>query len=78
MVNFVGCTNGISGGIKEVGGTLPLSPRNGRGHNSCPGVFIALLSLYGACIFDDGIAFDNQWRNEQDASARLIQNTLSK
>jgi hypothetical protein len=58
-VDFVGCVNGISGGIKEVGGALPLSPRNGRGHDGCPGVFIALSSLYGARIFDDGIAFDN-------------------
>jgi hypothetical protein len=76
--DFVGCTNGISGGIKEVGRVLPLLPCNGRGHNSCPGVFIAPLSLYGVCIFNDGIAFDNQQRNEQDASARLVWNTLSK
>jgi hypothetical protein len=68
-VNFVGCANGVSEGIKEVGGALPLLPRNGRGHNGCPGVFIAPSSLYGARIFNDGIAFDNQWHDEQDASA---------
>jgi hypothetical protein len=77
-VNFVGCTNGISGGIKEVGGALPLLPRNGCSHNGCPGVFIVPLSLYGARIFDDGIAFDNRRRNKQDARARLVRNTLSK
>jgi hypothetical protein len=59
MVDFVGCTNGISGGIKEVGGALPLLPCNGCGHDGCPGVFIAPLSLYGARIFGDGIAFGN-------------------
>jgi hypothetical protein len=58
-VDFVGCVNGISGGIKEVGGALPLLPCNKRGHNGCPGVFIGLLSLYSVRIFDDGIAFDN-------------------
>jgi hypothetical protein len=58
-VDFVGCTNGISGGIKEIGGALPLSPRNGRGHNGCLGIFIAPLSLYGARIFNNGIAFNN-------------------
>jgi hypothetical protein len=65
-------------GIEKVGGALPLSPRNGRGHDGCPGIFIAPLSLYGARIFDDGIAFDNRRRNKQDARARLVQNTLSK
>jgi hypothetical protein len=55
-----------------------LSPRNGRGHNGCPGVFIAPSSLYGACIFDDGITFDNQRRDKQDVRARLVRNTLSK
>ncbi len=58
-VDFVGCANGISRGNKEVGGALPLSPRNGHGHNGCLGNIIALSSLYGARIFDDGIAFDN-------------------
>ena len=58
-VDFVGCANGISGGIKEVGGVLPLLPRNGSGHDGCPGIFSAPLSLYGARIFDDGIAFNN-------------------
>jgi hypothetical protein len=77
-VNFVGCANGISGGIEEVGGVLPLSPRIRRGHDGCPGVFIVPLSLYGARIFDDCIAFNNRWRNEQDASARLVWNLLSK
>jgi hypothetical protein len=78
MVNFVGCANGISGGIKEVRGALPLMPCIGRGHDGCPGVFIAPLSLYGTCIFNNGIAFDNQRCDKQDASARLVQNTLSK
>jgi hypothetical protein len=59
-VDFVGCANGISGGIKEVRGALLLLPRNGHGHNSCPGVFITPSSLYGTRIFNDGIAFDNQ------------------
>jgi hypothetical protein len=77
-VDFVGCANGISGGIKEVGGVLPLSPRNGRGQDGCPGVFITPSSLYGARIFNDGIAFDNRRRDKQDARARLIWNTLSK
>jgi hypothetical protein len=77
-VDFVGCTNGISGGITEVGGVLLLLPRNRRGHNGCPGIFIAPLSLYGARIFDNGIAFDNQRRNKQDASARLVRNMLFK
>jgi hypothetical protein len=77
-VDFVGCANGISGGIKEVGGALSLSPRNGLGHDGCPSIFIAPSSLYGASIFNDGIAFNNQWRDEQDASARLVRNTLSK
>jgi hypothetical protein len=77
-VDFVGCANGISGGIKEIGGALPLLPRNGCGHDGCPGVFMPPLSLYGARIFNDGIAFDNRPRNEQDASARLVRNTLSK
>ncbi len=77
-VDFVGCANGISRGIKEVGGVLPLLPRNGRGHDGCPGVFIAPLSLNGARIFDDGIAFNNQRRDKQDARARLVWNTLSK
>jgi hypothetical protein len=58
-VDFVGCANGISGGIKEVGGVLLLLPCNGRGHDGCPGVFILPLSLYGTCIFNDGIAFNN-------------------
>jgi hypothetical protein len=58
-VDFVGCANGISGGIKEVGGALPLSPRNRHSHDGCPGIFIALLSLYGARIFNDGSAYDN-------------------
>jgi hypothetical protein len=77
-VDFVGCANGISGGIKEVGGALPLSPRNGCGRDGCPGIFIAPLSLYGARIFDDSIAFDNQRRDTQDARARLVRNMLSK
>jgi hypothetical protein len=77
-VDFVGCANGISGGIKEVGGVLPLLPRIGRGHDGCPGIFITLLSLYGARMFNNGIAFDNRRRNEQDASAQLVWNTLSK
>ncbi len=77
-VDFVGCANGISGGIKEVGGALPLSPHNRRGHDGCPGVFIAPSSLYGARIFDDGIAFNNQRRDKQDARARLVWKTLSK
>ncbi len=77
-VDFVGGANGISGGIKEGEGVLPLSPHNGCSHDSCPGVFIVLLSLYGTRIFNDGIAFDDRWRNEQDASAQLIQNTLSE
>jgi hypothetical protein len=55
-----------------------LSPHNGRGQDGCPGVFIALSSLYGARIFNDGIAFDNQWCDGQDASAGLVRNTLSK
>jgi hypothetical protein len=75
---LAGCAYGISGGIKEVGGALPLSPRNGRGHNGCPGIFIVPSSLYGALIFDDGIAFDNRRCDEQDASARLVRITLSK
>jgi hypothetical protein len=58
-VDFVGGVNGIRGGIKEVGGALPSSPCKGRGHNGCPGIFIAPSLLYGACIFDDGIAFDD-------------------
>ncbi len=78
MVNFVGCVNGISGGIKEGGGALLLSPCIRCGHHSCPGIFIAPSSLYGVRIFDDGIAFDNRRCNEQDASARLAQNMLSK
>jgi hypothetical protein len=75
-VDFVGGVNGISGGIKEVGGALPASPRNGRGHDGCPGVFIAPSSSYGARIFEDGIAFDNRRHDEQDASARLVRNAL--
>ncbi len=51
-VDFVGCANGISGGIKEVEGALRLLPRIGRSHNGCPGVFIAPSSLYGTRIFD--------------------------
>jgi hypothetical protein len=78
MVGFVGCANGIRGGIKEVGGALPLLPCNGHSHDGCPGVFIAPSSLYGARIFNDGIAFDNRRCNEQDASAQLVRNTLSK
>jgi hypothetical protein len=58
-VDFVGGANGISGGIKEVRGALPLLPRNGRGHNGCPGIFIAPLLSYGARIFNDGITFNN-------------------
>jgi hypothetical protein len=77
-VDSVGCANGISGGIKDVGRVPQLSPRIGRGHDGCPNVFIAPSSLYGACIFDDGITFDNQWRNEQDTSAQLVRNMLSK
>jgi hypothetical protein len=57
---------------------LLLSPRNGRSHNSCPGIFIVPLFSYCACIFDNGIAFDNQRRDEQDASVRLVQNALSE
>ncbi len=53
-------------------------PRIGHGQDGCPGVFIAPPSLYGACIFDDGIAFDNQRRDKQDASAQLVWNMLSK
>jgi hypothetical protein len=53
-------------------------PRNGRGHDGCPSVFIAPSSLYGARIFNDGIAFDNRWCNEQDTSTRLVWNMLSK
>jgi hypothetical protein len=78
VVNFVGCANGMSGGIKGVGGASPLLPRIGCGHDDCPGIFIAPSSLYGACIFNNGIAFDNRQRNEQDASAQLVQITLSK
>jgi hypothetical protein len=59
MVDFVGCANGISGGIREVGGALPLSPRIGHGHDGCPVIFIAPASLYGAHIFDEGIPFNN-------------------
>jgi hypothetical protein len=59
MVNFVGGTNGISGGIKEVKGALPLLPCNRRGHDGCPGVFIAPSLLYGVRIFDNGIAFND-------------------
>jgi hypothetical protein len=64
MVDFVGCANGIREGVKEVGGALPLSPCNGRGHDGCLSIFIVLLSLYGVCIFNDGIAFDNRQRNK--------------
>jgi hypothetical protein len=77
-VDFVGGANGISGGIKEVGEALPSSPRNGRGHDGCPGVFIAPSLSYGERIFDDGIAFDDRRRDEQDASARLVRNALSE
>ncbi len=76
--DFVGCANGISRGIKEVGGVLPLLPRIGCGHDSCPGILIVPSSLYGARIFDDGIAFNNRRRDKQDASARLVRNMLSK
>jgi hypothetical protein len=76
LVDFVGGANGVSRGIKEVGGALPSLPPNGCGHNGCPGVFVVPSSLYGAHIFDDGIAFDNQWRNKQEASAQLIRNAL--
>jgi hypothetical protein len=48
-----------SRGIKEVGGALPSSPRNGRNHYGCPGIFVAPLSLHGARIFGNGIAFDD-------------------
>jgi hypothetical protein len=38
-----------------------------------------MLSLsYRAAPLDDGIAFDNQRCDEQDASAQLVRNTLSK
>ncbi len=77
-VDFVCNTNGISGGIKEVGGALLSLPCNGHGHDSCPGIFIAPLLFYGVHIFDNGIAFDNRWCDEQDASARLVWNALSE
>jgi hypothetical protein len=57
-VDFVGCA------IKEVGGALPLLPRIGRSHDGCPSIFITPLSLYGTCIFHDGITFNNQWCNK--------------
>ncbi len=77
-VDFVGCANGISGGIKEVGGALPLSPCNGCGQDGCPGIFIMPLSLCGMRIFNDGIAFDNRRCDKQDARAQLVWNALSK
>jgi hypothetical protein len=56
-------------GIKEIGKALLLLPRNRRSHTGCPGIFITPLSLQGARIFNNGIAFDNQRRDKQDASA---------
>ncbi len=53
-----------------------MSPCNECDHDGCPGVFIVPLSLYGTHIFNNGIAFDNQQHDEQDASTR--QNTQSK
>jgi hypothetical protein len=57
---------------------LPLLPHNGHGHDGCPSVFIAPSLSYGVHIFDNGIAFDNQWRNKQDASRLLVWNALSE
>ncbi len=58
-VDFVGFANGISGGINEVGGALLLLPHNGCSHDGCPGIFMVPFLLYGACIFNNGIAFDD-------------------
>ncbi len=55
-----------------------MSPHNEHGHDGRPSVFVVPSPLYGARIFDNGIAFDNQRRDEQDASAQLVRNTLSK
>jgi hypothetical protein len=57
---------------------LPSLPHNGRGHDGCLGIFIVPSLSYGARIFNNGIAFDDRWHDEQDASALLVQNALSE
>jgi hypothetical protein len=49
---------------------LPLS-------SHCLSIFMLSLS-YCTAPLNDGIAFDNRRRDEQDVSARLVRNTLSK